>query len=125
MKTYESVDGIILRVGQNAKENDNLTINSDPKEWWMHVEGYPGSHVIISYDGDIVPKEMKKDAAVLAVHHSKAPPTKMTTVDFVRVEQISKYSNTSHGLVTLEGEVMQLTIFMNKEKLRLDRLMGK
>jgi hypothetical protein len=25
----------------------------------------------------------------------------------------------------LEGEVMQLTIFMNKEKLRLDRLMGK
>jgi hypothetical protein len=27
--------------------------------------------------------------------------------------------------VTLEGEVMQLTIFMNKEKLRLDRLMGK
>jgi hypothetical protein len=25
----------------------------------------------------------------------------------------------------LEGEVMQLTIFMNKEKLRLDRLMDK
>jgi hypothetical protein len=27
--------------------------------------------------------------------------------------------------VSLEGEVMQLTIFMNKEKLRLDRLMDK
>jgi len=27
--------------------------------------------------------------------------------------------------VTLEGEVMQLTVFMNKEKPRLDRLLKK
>ena len=37
----------------------------------------------------------------------------------------SKYQKSNHGLVTLEGEVMQLAVFMNKEKLRLDRLMDK
>ena len=123
MKIYESLDGIILRVGENAKENDQLTMNSCPNEWWMHVSFCPGSHVVICYEGDVVPKETKRDAAVLAVYHSKAPPQKMTKVDFVRVDQISKYTKSHHGQVELEGEVTKLTVFMNKEKSRLDRLL--
>jgi predicted ribosome quality control (RQC) complex YloA/Tae2 family protein len=125
MLEYTSHDGIKIQVGQNAKENDQLTMTSDPKHWWMHVSGCPGAHVVVCHEGDVVPKETKRDAAVLAVYHSKIPNTKMSPVDFARVDQISKYQKSNHGLVTLEGEVMQLTIFMNKEKLRLDRLMGK
>ena len=120
-----SHDGIKIQVGQNAKENDQLTMTSDPKRWWMHVSGCPGAHVVVCHEGDVVPKETKRDAAVLAVYHSKTPNTKMSPVDLARVDQISKYQKSNHGLVTLEGEVMQLTIFMNKEKLRLDRLMDK
>ena len=67
MYEYTSYDSISIKVGQNAKENDELTMTSDPKEWWMHVSGYPGSHVVICYDGETVPKETKRDAAVLAV----------------------------------------------------------
>jgi len=123
MKKYESVDGIILRVGESAKENDELTMTSSPNEWWLHVSGCPGSHVVICHEGEVVPKETKRDAAVLAVHHSKAPPQKMTKVDFVRVDQISKYQKSNHGQVELEGEVTKLMVFMNKEKSRLDRLL--
>lgn len=123
MKTYESLDGIILRVGESAKENDELTMTSSPNEWWMHVSVCSGSHVVICYEGDVVPKETKRDAAALAVYHSKAPPQKMTKVDFVRVDQISKYVNSHHGEVLIEGSVTQLTVFMNKDKLRLDRLL--
>ena len=123
MKTYISLDGITINVGENAKENDELTMTSDPREWWMHVSGYPGSHVVICYDGDTVPKETKRDAAVLAVHHSKAPSAKMTQVDFVRLDQVSKYTNTSHGQVSIEGKLSTLVVFMNKEKPRLDRLL--
>ena len=123
MKTYESLDGIILRVGENAKENDQLTMTSNPMEWWMHVSGYPGSHVVICYEGEIVPKETKRDAAVLAVHHSKAPNAKMTQVDLVRLDQVSKYTNTSHGQVSIEGKLTTLVVFMNKEKPRLERLL--
>ena len=36
MKTYTSVDGIKILVGENAKENDNLTMASYPNEWWMY-----------------------------------------------------------------------------------------
>ena len=82
-----------------------------------------GAHVVVCHEGDVVPKETKRDAAVLAVYNSETPNTKMSPVDLARVDQISKYQKSNHGLVTLEGEVMQLTIFMNKEKLRLDRLL--
>ena len=123
MKTYISLDGITINVGENAKENDELTMTSNPREWWMHVSGHPGSHVVICYDGEIVPKETKRDAAVLAVHHSKAPNVKMTQVDLVRLDQVSKYTNTSHGQVSIEGKLTTLVVFMNKEKPRLDRLL--
>ena len=125
MKTYISLDGITINVGENAKENDELTMTSNPREWWMHVSGCPGSHVVICYEGDVVPKETKRDAAVLAVYHSKAPNAKMTQVDLVRLDQVSKYTNTSHGQVSIEGKVTNLVVFMNKEKPRLDRLFKK
>jgi predicted ribosome quality control (RQC) complex YloA/Tae2 family protein len=122
MLEYTSHDGIKIQVGQSAKENDQLTMTSDPKHWWMHVAGCPGAHIVVCYEGDQLPRETKRDAAVLAVYHSKVPKTKMSPVDLVRVDQISKYQKSTHGLVNLEGEVMQLTVFMNKEKPRLDRL---
>ena len=39
MKTYISYDGIQIKVGENARENDDLTLSSYPREWWVHVDG--------------------------------------------------------------------------------------
>lgn len=107
-------------MGQTAKENDYLTANSDPKHWWLHASGYPGAHVVVCYEGEELPKDVKRDAAVLAIHHSKTPESKMSWVDLVRVENVT--SLRQHGLVTLEGKVTQLTIFRNREIDRLERL---
>jgi len=120
MLEYTSQDGVIIRVGQSAKENDALTNSSDPKCWWMHASGYPGAHVVVCYDGDQLPKEVKRDAAVLAIHHSKTPVSKMSWVDMTRIENVTSLKQ--HGLVTLEGNVTQLTIFMNREIDRLNQL---
>ena len=124
MYTYQSLDGIQIKVGENAKENDDLTFSSYPNEWWMHTDGGPGSHVIICHEENTIPKETKKDAAVLAIHHSKPLNTKMSRVNLVRIDQVVKHERTkNHGQVYLDGEVMQMTIFMNKEKPRLERLL--
>lgn len=120
MLEYTTQDGTIIRVGQSAKENDHLTTTGFPGYWWMHASGYPGAHVILCYDGEHLPKETKRDAAVLAIHHSKTPISKMSWVDMTRLENVS--SLRQHGLVTLEGTVVQLTIFMNREIDRLERL---
>ena len=124
MKTYTSFDGIKIKVGENAKENDDLTLSSYPNEWWLHTDGGPGSHVIICHEENTIPKETKRDAAFLAAHHSKASNSKMVRVNLVRVDQVIKDERIkNHGQVYLDGEVMQLTVFPNKEKSRLDRLL--
>ena len=121
MLKYTSHDGISIQVGQNAKENDQLTLSSAPQYWWMHVAGCSGSHVIVCHEGEQLPKETKKDAMVLAVHHSQAPDTKMSCVDVTRVEHVTWMRQA--GKVKLQGEVMELTIFMRREKERLERLL--
>ena len=121
MLEYIASGNIPIRVGQSAKENDHLTITSDPKHWWMHVSGYPGAHVIVCYEGEELPRDVKRDAAILAIHHSKTPETKMSWVDLVRVENVSSLKQ--YGQVTLKGKVDQLTMFMRKEKERLERLL--
>src|SRR5210317_833993 len=121
MLEYTASGNIVVRVGQNAKENDHLTNMSDPQHWWMHASGYPGSHVFICYEGQELPGDVKRDAAVLALHHSKTPDSKMSWVDLVRVGNVSSLKQ--YGQVTLEGKVDQLTIFMRKEKERLERIL--
>jgi predicted ribosome quality control (RQC) complex YloA/Tae2 family protein len=49
-----------------------------------------GAHVVVCHEGDVVPKETKRDAVVLVVYHSKTPNTKMSPVDLARVDQVSK-----------------------------------
>ena len=65
MKSYTSPDGIKIRVGENAKENDDLTMSSYPNEWWLHVDGGPGAHVVISHERDTIPKETKRSTRSL------------------------------------------------------------
>ena len=120
MLEYTSHDGIIIKVGQNAKENDQLTTSSSPRYWWMHVSGCSGAHVVVCYEGEQLPKETKRDAMVLAVHHSQSPDSKMSKVDLTRVEHVLWMRQA--GKVQLKGEVLELTIFMRREVARLERL---
>jgi predicted ribosome quality control (RQC) complex YloA/Tae2 family protein len=123
MKTYTSFDGIVIKVGENAKENDNLTLSSYPNEWWMHVDGGPGAHVVICHEENTIPKETKRDAAFLAVHHSKPSNTKIVRVNLVRIDQVIKDDRIkNHGQVYLNGQTMQLVVSPNKEQSRLNRL---
>jgi len=121
MLEYTTESGIAIRVGQSAKENDILTFTSDPQYWWLHASGYPGAHVVVCYKEGPLSKEVKRDAAVLAIHHSKTPETKMSWVD---VTQVSNVTLGKHrGLVTLNGHIEQPTVFKRKENDRLERLL--
>jgi predicted ribosome quality control (RQC) complex YloA/Tae2 family protein len=73
----------------------------------------------------VLDRETKRDAAVLAAHHSKAPKTlKMTPVDVCRVADVHKREGAPHGQVEVVNTTT-LNVFMNKaiEKARLGRLL--
>jgi predicted ribosome quality control (RQC) complex YloA/Tae2 family protein len=125
---YRSVDGIEIRVGRSSSDNDELSCNPehrDPKDWWMHVSGSPGSHVVIRCDDDKLPTKFSEtvdDAALLAAVYSKGNNNGKVTVSLCRCRDIFKPAGFKPGMVRLNGEVRAVIIDTKLEKKRLERL---
>ncbi len=127
--TYTSLDGIDIRVGRASKDNDLLSCNAeyrDSSDWWLHVSGCPGSHIIIrSHDDDLqsgAPQTVI-DAAVLAVANSKAASVKgRVKVNLTRARNVSKPVGAKPGLVRLSGDIYTVSVNVKAEAQRLERL---
>lgn len=127
---YQSVQGLEIRVGRGASDNDELSCNPiyrDGADWWMHVAGCAGSHVVIRSHDDQVPETYREtllDAALLAVVNSKAPQSGKVPVSIVRCRQVSKPGGAKAGLVRLNGDILTIKIDAKAEANRLERLEG-
>ena len=127
-RIFRSESGAEIRVGRAAKDNDALSIDAehrDPDDWWLHASGCPGSHVVIracTLPGDLLPREVELDAAVLAANYSKAALTGNVAVNLCRARQVSKPFGAKPGLVQLSGEVKTIKLNWQKERVRLERL---
>lgn len=128
---YRSLDNLEIRVGRRAEDNDELSCNPehrDGPDWWLHVSGHPGSHVVIRCHDDELPlkyKESLKDAAVLAAKNSKAAASNAMAVSYTRCRNVSKPPGAKAGLVHLRGEVGTVRVNLKAEKERLSRLEGQ
>jgi len=125
---YISADKIVIRVGRGASDNDELTCNPeyrDNDDWWLHVSGYPGSHVVIRYTNDDLHEKYKEtlyDACVLAAINSKSPQNGRVPVTLTRPRHIFKPSGAKPGLVQLKGDVRVVSIDIKAEGKRITRL---
>jgi len=125
---YTSTDGEEIRVGRRAEDNDELSCNPqfrDGADWWLHVAGHAGSHVVIrSHDDDlpVTKEETLKDAAVLAAVNSKGPQSGKSIVSYTRCRNVIKPMGAKPGLVRLTADVNTIKVDMKEEKERLDRL---
>ena len=49
MKVFQH-ENIVIKLGQNSKENGLLVSESKPNHVWIHLESFPSGHVIIQCD---------------------------------------------------------------------------
>ncbi len=69
------VEGFEVLVGKAASDNDYLTFKvAKPQDLWLHVNGVPGSHVVIRNPDKLpaIPKPVIERAAEFAAFYSKA-----------------------------------------------------
>jgi predicted ribosome quality control (RQC) complex YloA/Tae2 family protein len=106
-KPYRSVqqDGFEILVGKGDAQNDRLTFGiAEPRDFWLHVAGSPGSHVIIRNPDnlDAPPASVAQRAAELAAWHSRARNAGKVEVHLCRVADVSKPRGFAPGEVRLK-----------------------
>ena len=98
------VEGFAVLVGKGDAENDRLTFEiAEPRDWWLHVAGHSGSHVVVSNPDELdeLPRPVLERAAELAAWHSKARGTGKVEVHVCRVADVSKPRGAPAGTVRL------------------------
>lgn len=97
---YLSRDGYDIYVGRNNFQNDELTFKlADGGDWWFHVKGSAGSHVIVKSKGDDIPDSVFEDAGALAAYYSKENGSKKVEIDYTLRKNIKKPNNGKPGFV--------------------------
>ena len=92
--------------GKTDADNDYLSIKvANPNDYWFHVRGMPGSHVILrGKDGEEPDKSVLKDAAAIAAYHSKAKNAGITAVSCTMAKYVSKPKGAKPGTVMIKKE---------------------
>ena len=88
-KILETGQGHSIYIGLNNEQNAYLTHEkAKPSEYFAHVRGYPGSHVILAASDPSI-DEMKM-ACEVAAYYSKARPLIEVDVDITKVKYVKK-----------------------------------
>ena len=99
------VEGFTIWVGTGDVENDRLTFGlAQPRDFWLHVAGAAGSHVVVRNQGDLpeLPPAVLDAAARLAAWHSKARGARgKVEVHVCRVADVDKPPGFAPGEVRL------------------------
>lgn len=100
-----TIEGWDLYTGRNDAQNDEMTTRfARPHDLWLHVAGHAGSHVIIRKPDRtaVVPQEIIKKAASLAVWFSKAKHTSYAEVHVTEARFVRKRRHAPAGEVIAE-----------------------
>jgi predicted ribosome quality control (RQC) complex YloA/Tae2 family protein len=105
---YALPGGFVVWAGKTDEDNDRLSIKiARENDWWFHVRGMPGSHVVLFVEkGNEPSKDTLKAAAAIAAYHSKAREGGLVAVSAVRAGNVSKPRGAKPGTVSITRETV-------------------
>ncbi len=111
--------GFTIRVGRNAKENDELLRRyAHGNDFWFHARDYPGSYVFVrSKPGKSLPLDTMLDASNLALYYSKRKNSGEGDVYYTRVKYLRRMKDGKTGLVIPTKE-KNLHITLDMERIK-------
>lgn len=102
-RRFRSSDGVMIFVGRNNQQNDELSLRKSAKNhWWFHTKDIPGAHVIV--ESDKPSEQTMREAAEIAAYFSKFQHSANVPVDTVQVKQLHKPNGAKPGFVIYTGQ---------------------
>jgi len=103
---YVLPGGWKVLAGKTEDDNEALSLRvARPNDYWFHVHGVPGSHIILQGPEDEEPdKALLKVAAAVAAFHSKARNAGVVPVSCTRAQNVSKPRGAKPGTVHIRKE---------------------
>jgi predicted ribosome quality control (RQC) complex YloA/Tae2 family protein len=92
--------------GRTDADNDYLSVvAAKPRDWWFHVRGMAGSHVILRAKPDEEPnRKTLRAAASIAAYHSKARGGGTVAVSVTQAQYVAKRPGSKPGTVQIRKE---------------------
>jgi predicted ribosome quality control (RQC) complex YloA/Tae2 family protein len=122
-RRYRTECGLEVWVGRSDAANDFLSIKlARGNDLFFHLDGAPGSHVILRTEGrSDPPSEAILDACELSVHFSKQKKASNANVHIVPCKNVRKPKGAKPGLVTVHGG---RSLHLRREEKRLERILS-
>lgn len=122
-RRYATAEGLEVWVGKSDEGNDYLTTKlADGTDLFFHLEGWPGSHVVLRLNGrKDPPPDALLDACELAVYYSKQKGATRANVHVAAIKDVKKPSGAKPGLVYVNRGK---TIALRHDPKRLERVLG-
>jgi predicted ribosome quality control (RQC) complex YloA/Tae2 family protein len=104
-RRYRSATGLEIWVGRSDEGNDYLSTRlARGNDLFFHLDGSPGSHVVLRTEGrSDPPSEAVLEACELAVHFSKQRGSSRAAVHVAPIKNVRKPSGAKPGLVFVHG----------------------
>jgi predicted ribosome quality control (RQC) complex YloA/Tae2 family protein len=105
---YTLPSGWKVLVGRTDADNDRLSLKmARPEDWWFHVRGTSGSHVVLQGpSGEEADRKTRKRAAAIAAYHSKARKGGVVAVSCTRARYVTKPRGAEVGTVQVRKEIV-------------------
>ncbi len=95
-----------MLAGRTDQDNDRLSLRlAKPNDWWFHVKGLPGSHVLLQVPAGEEPDNATvKAAAAIAAWHSRKRESREVAVSATRARYVTKPRGAKPGTVEIRKE---------------------
>lgn len=94
-----NINGFVVYVGKNNRQNDALTKSALDTDMWFHTQGIHGSHVILKTECRPIDEDTIYKCATLAAKSSRAKHSSNIPVDYCYAKYVKKPSGSKPGMV--------------------------
>jgi predicted ribosome quality control (RQC) complex YloA/Tae2 family protein len=105
---YVLPGGWKVMAGRTDADNERLSLEvARPDDWWFHVHGMAGSHVVLQGPpGQEPDRKTLRRAAAIAAYHSKARTAGLVPVSCTRARYVTKPRGARVGTVEIRREIV-------------------